>query len=393
MKVVRISGFLFLCLGLGAVTPPVSAQSYSVEPAPEWDALFDRNSGWTGADGIYSIPLNGNDGPGSAGPASKTLFVFSDTAIGDVGPDGRRLPGTTLVNNTLALLRGAEPDPDQAVFLWKGKRTGQPDALFIPSTPEAEPTDWYWLMDGIVLARQVHIFALRMKEGDGGVFNFAIDGVALISMNLDDPDPYGNHVQVDTPLFLEANASHDEIHFGQAVLANIVDAGAPNPDGYIYIYGEESGFPAKTMVAARVRPEQFTDFAAWEYWDGQGWTDDIEAAGEVTRRISSEFSVTPLPDGRYITVFQADALGPEVAVRIGQSPVGPFGPMRRIYRCPEVDLDPDIFVYNAKAHPHLSRPGELLISYNVNTFDFFGDFFEYADIYRPRFIRLIVNSP
>ena len=45
-------------------------------------------------------------------------------------------------------------------------------------------------------------------------------------------------------------------------------------------------------------------------------------------------------------------------------------------------------MYNAKAHPHLSRPGELLISYNVNTFDFWGDFFRDADIYRPRFIRL-----
>lgn len=26
--------------------------------------------------------------------------------------------------------------------------------------------------------------------------------------------------------------------------------------------------------------------------------------------------------------------------------------------------------YNAKAHSHLSAPGELLISYNVNAFDF-----------------------
>ena len=79
-------------------------------------------------------------------------------------------------------------------------------------------------------------------------------------------------------------------------------------------------------------------------------------------------------------------------MRIGESPVGPLGPMQRIYRAPEVDFDPDIFVYNAKAHPHLSRPGELLISYNVNTFDFFGDFFQYSDIYRPRFIRLIVDA-
>ncbi len=43
--------------------------------------------------------------------------------------------------------------------------------------------------------------------------------------------------------------------------------------------------------------------------------------------------------------------------------------------------------YNAKAHPHLSPPGELLIRYNVDSSDFWGQF-KNADIYRPRFIRL-----
>jgi hypothetical protein len=29
---------------------------YSAIRAPEWDALFDRSSGWTGADGVHTIP-------------------------------------------------------------------------------------------------------------------------------------------------------------------------------------------------------------------------------------------------------------------------------------------------------------------------------------------------
>lgn len=390
-KGMAIRSLLFLGLTLAGFASILQAQSFHTESAPEWDALFDRDSGWTGADGIYSIPLNGNDGLATAGPSSHTLFLFSDTAIGDVAPDGRRLPGTTLVNNTLALLRGSEPDPERTRLFWKGQHTGTPEAVFVPTTPDAEPTDWYWLMDGIALEERVHVFALRMREGDGGVFNFAIDGVALISMDLSSSDPYGSHVQVDTPFFREATMSHEQFHLGQAIMANTIEAGAPDPDGYIYVYGEQAGTLVKSMVAARVRPERFTDFTAWEYWDGAGWTDTIETVAPITNRISTEFSVTPLPDGRYIAVFQADALGPDVAMRIGESPVGPFGPMHRIYRCPEVDFDPDIYVYNAKAHPHLSEPGELLISYNVNTFDFFGDFFQYADIYRPRFIRLIVD--
>ena len=104
--------------------------------------------------------------------------------------------------------------------------------------------------------------------------------------------------------------------------------------------------------------------------------------------VSSELSVTPLPDGRYLLVFQEGALGEWVAVRLGASPIGPFGPVHRIWRCPEVDEHEKVYVYNAKAHPHLSPPGAVLISYNVNSFDFWGEFLEDASIYRPRFVRL-----
>ena len=34
-----------------------------VVPAPEWTELFNRTSGWTGADGVYSIPYSGYDAP------------------------------------------------------------------------------------------------------------------------------------------------------------------------------------------------------------------------------------------------------------------------------------------------------------------------------------------
>ena len=50
--------------------------------------------------------------------------------------------------------------------------------------------------------------------------------------------------------------------------------------------------------------------------------------------------------------------------------------------------------YNAKAHPHLSDPDHLLISYNVNT-NIGGDFwyhFERGDLYRPRFISFPLNN-
>ncbi|MBI4832818.1 MAG: hypothetical protein HY801_14960, partial [Candidatus Lindowbacteria bacterium] len=73
----------------GAALAQSQMSGWVAEPAREWNRLFDRTSGWTGADGIYSIPLSGIDAPGSAADAS-TFFVFSDTFIGEVSRNGQR---------------------------------------------------------------------------------------------------------------------------------------------------------------------------------------------------------------------------------------------------------------------------------------------------------------
>ena len=170
-------------------------------------------------------------------------------------------------------------------------------------------------------------------------------------------------------------------------MPNTVHAQAPHPDGYIYIYGTQNDPLIKQLVAARVKPGHIADFDQYEYYNGTEWTPHIEDSAPLTGRVSSELSVTPLPDGRYILVFQEDTLGQFVDVKIGNSPVGPWGQPIQIYHCPEPGMLKDVYTYNAKAHPSLSAPGELLISYNVNTFNFL-DHFNHADIYHPRFIRL-----
>lgn len=363
---------------------------WTVTTAPEWDALFDRDSGWTGADGIYSFPVSADETPGSA---TDTLFVFGDTFIGEV-IDNQRQPGTILVNNTVARLTGSAPDPAAARFAWGEFGLGSDSAVFIPDTPTAQPDDFYWPNDGVVIGDKLYFYAVRLElTGAGGMFGFAVNGVALLTVDLSRTNPLRHVTQVDTPFFVPANDVRGDILVGHAVMPNTAAAGAPFPDGYIYVYGHQNDPFNKKLIAARVLPEAIADFDAYEYWDGSGWSDQIDDLAPITSRLSSEFSVTPLPSGRYILVFQRDTLGPNTAFRLGDSPVGPFGDLTNIYRCPEADEG--MMCYNAKAHPHLSDPDALLISYNVNTgFEMsFWDHFSNADIYRPRFIRLSYAQP
>ena len=52
-------------------------------------------------------------------------------------------------------------------------------------------------------------------------------------------------------------------------------------------------------------------------------------------------------------------------IRIGESPVGPFGPRIDIYRTREPDLGEGIYTYNAKSHPSLSPTGQSPIVFNL----------------------------
>ena len=171
------------------------------------------------------------------------------------------------------------------------------------------------------------------------------------------------------------------------MLVNTKEAGAKNPDGFLYVYGVRG--KKKEVIVARVRPAELEQFDRWRYWNGKGWSKDISELQPIADRSSNEMSVTALEDGRYIMIFQKDAIGTNIGLRAGSSPVGPFGAIMDVHDVKgELKDSPNLIPYNAKAHPVLSAPGELVISYSINSFDFNSDIKKFPHLYRPRFIRL-----
>lgn len=343
-----------------------------------WTRLFKRHSGWTGADGIYSIPLSGKEF-WQQNSSDKTLLLFSDTFISEVDEKNCR-HGTIMLNNTVAILSGNKPEAEKISFQWRKDENGQPLSMFTPDLSYAKQGDWFWLMDGIVIGSEVYVFALRLEEDLNHIFDFRIMGVSLISFSLDT----GLYNQKDTPLFCNKENKKNDIVFGQAIMPLTAESGNFDADGFIYIYGPKGSLVDKELLAARVKPENFADFSSWRFWDGDKWSNDINTCYAITTGISQEFSVNPLSDGQYIVVFLKDN---KVGIRIGGSPVGPFGEIIYVWNCPEISDDSETYVYNAKAHPHLSEPGNLLISYNVNSHNLEKNYAN-ADIYHPRFISL-----
>lgn len=364
-----------------AVNTDIETLDFEVEEASEWTALFNRTSGWFGADGIFAIPLDGKESV-TAEPTTETMFIFSDTMIGEIS-DGEMQSGSVMVNNTVAYLNGREPKEDAVSFHWAEDEEGKPISLFTPETLSAEEGDYYWLGDGFMnaaLDSTVYIFAYRMRNMDPDEdWSFKEMSTDLIVLPAGSRSPFADHQIIETPLRFEDGG------FGAGIFVNTEESGAPNADGYIYVYGVRG--QEKNLMVARVRPEVFETFSAWEFWDGEGWNTDMDQVAYITQNVSNELSISALSDGRYALVFTLNGMGPTVGLRLGETPYGPFGPVIELYEAEEVRKE-NYFTYNAKAHPHLSDPGELLISYNVNAFDFFNEIRANPNLYRPRFIKL-----
>lgn len=364
-----------------------SVSQVITKPAPHWSDMLRRSSGWLGADGMYSIPLNGVETMGIAGKTT-TLFLFSDGVVGNILHDSLQ-PNWQFLHNSVAYLNGDKPDTANLHFYYRKDSAGNATSMFEPNTPNSKPGDYYWMGDGFInhaLDSALYIFAYHIRNTPGSYYPFEDVGLSLIVIPKNDAPPFTLQRQLDLPFFLNDSRGKGKVVFGISILSNTVSAGAVHPDGYIYIYGIRG--IGKELLVARVKDNLFEQFNEWRFWDGSAWNEDINNASALANRVSNEMSVSFMQDGRVVAVYQQDVDSPNIMLQAGEHPWGPFQPSKKIWETPEIYDGIDYYTYNAKAHPQLSQPGELLISYNVNSFQFLKDINGYPNFYHPRFITV-----
>ncbi len=360
----------------------IAAPGIAVEPAYEWDELFSRYDGWTGADGTYSLTLDIDE------EKENNLFLFSDTYIGNVHAVSKQRQQAGMLNNTLAMLDGTEPDPTKIEFIWTANISDT--NLFTPKTENSPVGSWYWLQDGVQIDNKLHLFPILMVNDPGGEnnFKFAIDAVTMITVPLSEEGPIiEDQEQIDTPFFKELASKDGNFVFGGTILDRSQDA----DDSYVYVYGYKDFVSGeKDLVVTRTKPENIDDFNAYEYWNGEDWSSDMLEVSTLINGVSPELSVDYLDsgpyEGKYIAVFSEDTLSGYIGISQADSPQGPFSETESLYFVPEAHQD-NVITYNAKAHSQLSAPGELLISYNVNAVSANGNMAN-GDIYRPRWVKI-----
>ncbi len=361
----------------------INEHAFTVEPAPEWTNLFLRKSGWFGGDGIFAIPFSGKDSE----KGDSLLFLFSDTMIGEI-TDGKLNPGFVMINNSVALLKDKTPDSSHIAFKM-AKENDAYKAMFIPKMAKPDKDTYFWLGDGFVnpeAKKDIFIFAYKITNThDKSDFPFKEIGNTLIRIPSQSKFPYTDQKQMELP-FNNYASGEEIISFGAGVFNNSQSAGEIDADGFVYVYGIKG--VNKKLVSARVKPDAIESFGQWAFWDGKNWSQDVKSAIALSDSVSNEMSVSRIGKGKYALVYQLGGIMPDICMQVGPTPVGPFGPRITLYKTTTDIMDTDLFTYNAKAHPALSEQGELLISYNVNSFKFFKVIGNKPNLYRPRFIRV-----
>jgi hypothetical protein len=153
---------------------------------------------------------------------------------------------------------------------------------------------------------------------------------------------------------------------------------------WIYIYGVESGsgLSGKEVHLARARTGHL--LGPWQFSTGPGWSSDPAASAPLLGNVGSSYGVTRV-GGQYVLATTDSFLNPQIYLYTAPTPAGPFTGRTKIYTPPEASHG--LYTYNVAAHPELTGPGKLVLSYNVNSSSL-SDLYANISNNRARFITV-----
>lgn len=364
--------------------------------ATAYNTYFTRNSGWTGGDATYSVPL-GN---------GKTLWSFGDTFVGNAYPPDANhayrwrhpqgmIPNTFMIQNgssfiTVVGTGGMDP----VTWLYKPvMKTGKED---LPGIGR----EWYWPGDATVKNGTLYMLFHRYYKFGTGAWDFYTTGTDLATFSVATLSGLTAAIAEIAPTSVtpyytvSAPSASKEPLFGSALLEE------GNTDYYIYISDKVSGFHFSKVLKVSQNNINGTRsyFNGYDASGAPTWTNTFPAPGvnqglmkkkDVSGTLSNlsvspQFSVIK-KGSKYRLITQEDIGGRRIFSYESSSPVGPWECESVIYTIPEPDTMP-VVTYNAFIHPQIKNgTNRHLVSYNLNAQNW-GDLYSRVDTYRPKFI-------
>jgi hypothetical protein len=340
-----------LVVACGRVVPLPDAGRLPAERAVDFDRLFQRSGdGWTGGDGTLSVGL----------PDGRSVWLFGDTFLGTVSPDGTRPADTPFIRNSLVVQNGA------ALETRHRSRNGTPGAFFTPPTGQG----WFWPGAATVEGMHLRIFLHRFELQGSGLWAWRWVDTHLATLTLPALS------WIDT----RPAPSDNEVLYGACVLES---------ERHTYIYGTRDGVFPKQAHLARAPAGRLQ--GPWHYYDGRRWTDRSRRSAAILGGVSTQYGVIQDHGRFYLFTMDGRTLfSNEIVVYRAARPTGPWQGPGLVYRAPHTGQQ--VAAYNPFVHPQFTQNRRVLVSYNLNHLSVPPALYRDAGLYRPRFIRVDLDE-
>ena len=326
-----------------------------------FDKFNDVENGWCASDATISLPL----------PDGKTLWLFGDSFIGEkTGTFSINPSRSHMINNSVVL-------EDESSLTAHYQGTLANPSSFIPADGNA----FFWPEHAVIENDTLKVFAVRVTyfNNNNPGFNFKV-GTSFIAYY-----KYPGLEYITTRNI--PSLTDTAMRFG----ACIVRSGE-----FTYIFGVKDTTSGNMtwplLYLARVK--QTVD-EPWEFYAGSDtWSEDCRNARPLGDRPMSESFYVYEKDGKFYLIMHEIWLVGKLYILEADKITGPWnrassGGKETLFAI--IKPYPNLITYNLFAHPQFNNDGKILISFNVNTSDFFSIYSDTRN-YRARFYWLDVEN-
>jgi hypothetical protein len=336
---------------------------------------FPLKDGWLGGDGDVSVPVN----------PTTTLYLFSDTYVGNKGQHSRKEPGIKMVSNTVGVYTCLTDGSTSIKYFWGDMYTENPAPIFKSFTRRYI----YWVITAFMI--RGNLYAVLQKVGPklgappNDIFSFSLLGFTLAKIRnpVDKPNEW-NIEYIPLPDF-----SNPSMAIGPHVRL----------DNYLYFL-----ISREDKAQALVRKhydfiddpgKPFEYYALDKTWKAGLPASDLDSIVKGFR--SNTVNYHPDLD-LWVMVCDPNFMDNKINIRTAKRLTGPWSDEIPVYEMPEIT--PGNPSYHKSNFCYLAREciqnydpkrKEMLITYDINNSDF-SEIISNPGVYTPKVLKVSLKK-
>jgi hypothetical protein len=348
---------------------PVASLSQKCAPS------FPFMDGWLGGDGDVSVPIND----------TTTVFIFSDTYVGNKDQKSRQEPGMGMVANTLAIQTCSTNGETDIKYYWNKMYSDNPEPFFRSFTDRYK----YWVIDAFSANSNLYVILSKIGPQFGSppdnIFNFSGLGFTLAKISNPHDVPHDWIIELfPLPDFM-SSTMEIRCHAKQ--------------DGHIYLFISRND---TSQLIVRKQIDLIDNHESpFEYYAlNKDWKQCIKANDmlEIVKGFRCN-SVNFHPEiNQWVMISDIWFKDNKIKMRTAPALTGPWSDELVIYEIPEVTPGNSLysksnFCYLAREHIQYYDPKNhvMLLTYDINNTDY-SEIIANPKIYTPKIISVTLKK-